>query len=224
MTVTRGALVASTLGLLSTTLLLAGCSSSAPMPSPMSGGSSTPPSSAEAAPSETPAPVTVTVTAAPPAPGGPTGGSGGGATGGTPVAGGPCTTGQLSVQRVDRGGSGMMKSDNSLQFTNISGTPCTLHGFPKVTAVGANGVTLTKPAPQDGPVNPAVKLAPHGTAVAQLLITNTSPFDPGQCKPVPAKGLRIYPPGQNTALFLAQDFQVCGGNGPNLFLLQSIGK
>ena len=217
MTVTRGAFVASALGLLSTSLLLAGCNSSAPMPSPPS-ESAAPSSSAEAAPSVAPSPVTVTVTASPVAP------SGGSTAGGSPTAAGACSTGQLTVRRVDRGGSGMMKSDNSLQFTNVSATPCTLHGFPKVTAVGANGVTLTKPATQEGTASGPVKLAPHGTAVAPMLITNSTAYDPGQCTPVPAKGLRIYPPGQNTALFLAQDFTVCSGSGPNLMRTESITK
>jgi len=66
------------------------------------------------------------------------------------------------VRQVDHGGSGMMKSDNSLQFTNISGTTCTLRGFPTVTAVGDNGATLTAPATRQGPITATITLAPHG--------------------------------------------------------------
>jgi hypothetical protein len=40
---------------------------------------------------------------------------------------------------------------------------------------------------------------------------------------VTAKGLRIYPPGQSTALFLQEDgIQVCGGGGPHTMSRQSI--
>jgi uncharacterized protein DUF4232 len=194
-----------------TSALLAGCAGNAPTPvtpstSPAPTTSAAP--TASLAPTSPPAPATVTVTATP-APS-------------APRAGGACVTSQLSVATVDRGGSGMMKSDNSLRFTNIGSTACTLHGFPTVTAVGANGVTLSQPAQHDGTPGPAVTLAPKASAVAPMLITNADAYDRSACRPTPAKGLRIYPPAQSTALFLPEDLTVCAQPGPNLLRLQPI--
>lgn len=210
MMIGRGMLAAAAMG---AAVLLAGCNNSAPIPT-------SPPSSSEPASSEPTSTPSVEPTTQPPtsAPTSPT------TTPARPVAGGPCGTSQLSVHQVDRGGSGMMKSDNSLQFTNIGSVTCTLHGFPTVTAVGANGVTLSKPADHDGPTNPTVTLRPGGSAVAQMLITHPEAYDESQCKPVTAKGLRIYPPNQHTALFLPEDFTVCAPGGPQTLRLQSIGK
>jgi Domain of unknown function (DUF4232) len=204
-TVTRWTMLTGALGMLSASVLLAGCGGA---PIPTSPSESAAPASAASASSAPASPASAPTTVAT-----------------TPeLAGGACRTSQLAVARVDQGGSGMMKSDNSLRFTNVSSTSCTLHGFPTVTAVGDNGLTLTQPAATDGHVTSPVTLPPRGTAVAPMLITQTAAYDPGQCTPVPAKGLRIYPPGQNIALFLAEDLTVCAQGGPNTLHVASIAK
>jgi hypothetical protein len=204
-TVTRWTMLTAALSVLSASMLLAGCGGA---PIPTSPSESTPASAASASSAPAgPASAPTTVAATTPE-----------------LAGGACRTSQLAVTRVDQGGSGMMKSDNSLQVTNISPTSCTLHGFPTVTAVGDDGLTLTQPAATDGQVTGPVTVPPHGTAVAPMLIMQTAAYDARQCTPAQAKGLRIYPPGQNIALFLAEDLTVCAQGGPNTLRVRSIAK
>jgi Protein of unknown function (DUF4232) len=47
-----------------------------------------------------------------------------------------------------------------------------------------------------------VTLAPGALASAPLDIVDAAAVPTSECKPVPVRGLRIYPPGQTAALFL----------------------
>ena len=55
-------------------------------------------------------------------------------------------------------------------------------------------------------------LAPGALASAPLGIVDAAVFSPSQCKPVPVRGLRVYPPGEKAALFLSLPTQA-GGYG-----------
>jgi hypothetical protein len=83
----------------------------------------------------------------------------------------------------------------TLEFTNLSGHACTLHGSPGVSAVSLSGRQLGSPARGDySGDTPTVLLASGATAYAQLDysdVTTSNNF----CTTV-AAGLRVYPPGQ----------------------------
>ena len=46
-------------------------------------------------------------------------------------------------------------------------------------------------------------LAPGALASAPLDLVDAAVFSPSECKPVPVRGLRVYPPGEKAALFLS---------------------
>ena len=48
-----------------------------------------------------------------------------------------------------------------------------------------------------------VTLAPGALASAPFDIVDAAVLSPSTCKPVPVRGLRIYPPNEQAALFLA---------------------
>ena len=60
-----------------------------------------------------------------------------------------------------------------------------------------------------GARGPAVRLAPGGSAGAQMQLVNVGNFDPAECKPVPVRGLRVYPPGDTASLFVSRPDTGC---------------
>jgi hypothetical protein len=114
-----------------------------------------------------------------------------------------------------------------LEFTNLSGQACALHGSPGVSAVSLSGHQLGSPARGDYTGSPpAVVLASGATATAKLQIADpgnfgTSCFLPGP-PPAPgnpgqlptAAGLRVYPPNQFKSKVVPYPFAACAHTGP----------
>jgi Protein of unknown function (DUF4232) len=103
-----------------------------------------------------------------------------------------------------------------LNFTNVSGRTCSLHGFPGVSAIARNGHQLGSPA---GWATKAaartVVLAPGTTAHTILQYRDAEVSTAPGCDPVnTAVVLRVYPPGQYDATIAAFDLQVCSHAGP----------
>jgi hypothetical protein len=92
-----------------------------------------------------------------------------------------------------------------LVLTNKGTTTCTLQGFPGVSFVGnGNGTQLGAPAEFDqGSPHGTVTLAPGTSAHAALKIAEAGNYDAATCQPKAADGLRVYPPGETHALFVA---------------------
>ena len=89
----------------------------------------------------------------------------------------------------------------TLNFTNLSGHACTLHGHPAVWAVSLGGRRLGSPAGQAGSSARTVTLARDATAYALVQYSDvvTGGGGPKPCHPVVAAGLRVRPPGQAAA-------------------------
>jgi Protein of unknown function (DUF4232) len=103
-------------------------------------------------------------------------------------------------------GAGMSQNHTGLQLRNTGSSACTLYGYPGVSWVrGAQGLQTGAAAvrqPDPGGSEGVVTLAPGALASAPLDIVDAAVIPPSECKPVPVRGLRIYPPGQKAALFL----------------------
>lgn len=123
---------------------------------------------------------------------------------------GMCSTAQLTGRIGEQdgkpagSGSGMNQEHLSVILTNTSTTPCTLQGWPGVSFVGhGNGTqigssaTLTRGVP-----HPTVTLRHGNSAQAYLTILDAAVYSPSACQPVTPDGLRIYPPGSKTSLFI----------------------
>jgi hypothetical protein len=128
----------------------------------------------------------------------------GSAPSGTPV----CTSAGLQVSLGGGAGAGMSQNHTGLQLKNVGSSACTLYGYPGVSwvagadghQVGAAAVRQTDPT---GGAEKMVTLAPGAIASAPLDIVDAAVVSPSVCKPVPVRGLRVYPPGEKAALFLS---------------------
>jgi hypothetical protein len=114
-----------------------------------------------------------------------------------------------------------------LEFTNLSGHACTLHGSPGVSAVSLSGRELGSPASGDYTGSPpAVVVASGATATAKLQIADPGNFGtscllpgpppgPGNPGQLPmAAGLRVYPPNQLKSKVVPYPFAACAHTGP----------
>jgi len=188
------AVLASTAALAGPVALLAACGTSSP-----GGGSAASPTStvSAASASATVSPTPVTSTSA-----------------GVTI----CATSALKAAVNTVKGSGAAGSVYyPLDLTNISGSSCTLFGYPGVSFVtGPSGRQLGRAAARD-PVVPAatVTLAPGQAAHATLKVAEAGNYDPVQCQPVTAQWLKIFPPDQTAALYARFTTQACSARLPS---------
>jgi hypothetical protein len=121
-----------------------------------------------------------------------------------------CVTSAISVwvdANQNNGAAGTIES--ALEFTNIGAKPCTLIGYPGVTATSATGKQLGDGAGWN-PLYPArlVTIPAGGTAHADLFWSDGEVFTSG-CKPTQANLLKVYPPNSPTAKVAFFDLPVC---------------
>ncbi|MET9223530.1 DUF4232 domain-containing protein [Streptomyces sp. NPDC003300] len=149
------------------------------------------------------------------APGGTPTSSADGSGGASAEAAGPsaCVSDHLSVALKDAEvGAGQYHA--KVVFTNTGSTACTLTGYPGVSYVKTAGAQAGPAADRDGGSHGTVSLAPKATAYAELHDSNgQGGYSADQCKLTKVEGLRIYPPNQKAALFLADKTEHCAGTG-----------
>jgi Domain of unknown function (DUF4232) len=150
---------------------------------------------------------TVTVTTAPAAPGS--------ASNSTPASApvtGPsaCPTSSLRVKLgVAQGYAGGVYE--VIDFTNTSGSPCTLYGYPGVSLVSGPPYTqIGLAAKRSTSSKPKlVTLAPGATANALLQIVDALNYPSATCGPTKATALRVYPPNQTVPVYLPSTSNGC---------------
>ena len=204
--------VSAPLALAALVALVAGCSSATSTPS-----------SAPAA-SASWAAATSAGASTPSAPGSPTSsapassptdspGSGGTGAGGTPS----CATRDLKVAAgLAQGAAGSVYQ--VIDFTNISGAPCTLFGYPGVALAGGSPVTQVGAAASRSGVSPArlITLGANETGNALLRITQALNYPTSKCHPVTTTYLQIYPPNQTTPVYLGYKATACSSTDVKL--------
>ena len=186
-------------GLLTCTVALAGCASAGSASQPGASGS-TPaasPSAPAAASSNSPA------VAAPSS-----------SAGGT-----ACATSALQIKlgASDGYAGGVYQT---IDFTNTSGSTCTLFGYPGVSLVtGPPYKQLGVPAKRTTtPPAKVVILAPGATANAVLQIVDALNFPSPSCQPTKAAALKVYPPNQFTAVYLPDTSYGCGNPVQTMYI------
>ena len=125
-----------------------------------------------------------------------------------------CATSGLDVWLDTQGRAALGTTFYNLEFTNLSGSSCTLFGYPAVSAVTLTGTTLGSGSSPSGGTPHTVTLANGATAHAVLGITTTADFPPSQCQPVTAAGLQVHPPGQTKSKTVPFPFSACSKSGP----------
>jgi hypothetical protein len=103
-----------------------------------------------------------------------------------------------------------------LEMTNTSSGTCSLFGYPGVSFVTGQGGVILGLAAHRNPVTPSatVTLAPGQTAHATLQVAEAGNYSAGQCKPVTAHWLRVYPPNQTRALYVPFTTTACSAQLP----------
>ena len=129
-------------------------------------------------------------------------------------ASGRCTTGRTVVWLDTQGNGGAGSVFYSLRFTNFADHPCTLTGFPGVSAVDLAGHQLGRAGSRTPSPVATVSLASGATVSAEIRIAQVVNFPTAACKPVNAAGLRVYPPGQTAAKVVPFPFKACSRSGP----------
>jgi Protein of unknown function (DUF4232) len=101
----------------------------------------------------------------------------------------------------------MSQNHTGLQLRNIGSSPCALYGYPGVSWVAGTdghqvGAAAVREPDNSGRSETTVLLAPGALASAPLDIVDAAVIPASECKPVPVRGLRVYPPGQTAAMFI----------------------
>ena len=192
-----------TAGLIAAAALATGCSSSSSSASsltlaPSSAASSSPSAAATASVPSAAASATPSSSAA---------------AGGAPA----CATRSLKATAgIAQGAAGSVYQ--VIDFTNISGSPCTLFGYPGMALAGGTPVTQigAAAARSTGSSAKLVTLAAGKTANALLQITQAENYSASRCVPKASTYLQIYPPNQTTPIYLAYKSTGCSSSKVNL--------
>ena len=123
-----------------------------------------------------------------------------------------CATSALRVSvPTGHGNAAAGSSYYPIVFTNVSGAPCTLYGYPGVSFVtGAGGSEIGIPATEN-PVRPRqlITLAPGQAGHAELQVADAENYPPADCGMVTARWLRVYPPNQTAPLYAGFTARAC---------------
>jgi Protein of unknown function (DUF4232) len=181
--------------LLCTAALAAGCASAGSSASGQT-ASATPAQPASSSPA-TPAAASATPTASPSA--------------------AACATSDLSgTVVVGQGGAAAGSTYYPLNLTNNSKSPCSLFGYPGVSFVtGPSGSQIGQPATRNPAVPPAtVVLSPGRTAHVTLQVVDALNYSKSTCQPVKAHWIKVFPPGQFSALYVKFTALTCSAKLP----------
>ena len=139
----------------------------------------------------------------------------------SPAVTGPpaCPNGSLQVkQGVAQGYAGGVYQ--VIDFTNTSGSTCTLVGYPGVSLVSGPSNTQIGLAAKRSTATPVkqVTLAPGATANALLQIVDALNYPTASCGPPQATALRVYPPNQTAPVFLPNTSNGCAKPVQTLYI------
>ena len=128
-----------------------------------------------------------------------------------------CSPADLSAAvNSSPGGAAAGSTYYPLNFTNTSKSSCYLYGYPGVSFVTSPpGRQIGEPASRNPAVAPStVILPPGGTAHVTIQVVDAMNYSKSDCKPVTAHWLKVYPPGQFTALYVKFSSLTCSAQLP----------
>jgi hypothetical protein len=113
-----------------------------------------------------------------------------------------------------------------VDFTNTSGSPCGLYGYPGmsfVTAGDSSGSQIGAAAEQNSSFGKVpVRLAAGGAAHAWLQVAEAGNYPAATCQPVTAHWLRVYAPGETQALYVSHAFDACSSDSAPLLTVMPV--
>ncbi|MGD7706289.1 DUF4232 domain-containing protein [Microlunatus sp. Y2014] len=121
---------------------------------------------------------------------------------------GPCTYDNTSVAVTAAGGAAGSMVFN-VTVANRGTESCTVQGFPGVSLVtGDDGTQLGAAAAREDVAPAQLTIPPGGSAAAQLLVARAENHGE-ECRLTPARGFRIYLPGERRANFVSWELNGC---------------
>ena len=129
-----------------------------------------------------------------------------------------CSTADLSgTVNTGQGGAAAGSTYYPLNLTNTSKSSCYLFGYPGVSFVtGPSGSQIGEPASRNPAIAPStVILSPGGTAHVTVQVVDALNYSKSDCKPVTAHWLKVFPPGQFTALYIKFTATTCSVKLPS---------
>jgi hypothetical protein len=133
--------------------------------------------------------------------------SGSGQASGSPAA---CPTSSLRVATAPGSGGAAGSFYFDLTFTNTGSKSCTLYGYPGVSFTTASHTQLGQPAERDsGQSSQLVTLSPGSVASNQVRIPDTGVYPQSACRPTTATLIKVFPPNQTAAVYVATTAKVC---------------
>ncbi len=130
-----------------------------------------------------------------------------------------CPNGSLQVKLgVAQGYAGGVYQ--VIDFTNTSGSTCTLLGYPGVSLVSGPSNTQIGLAAKRSTATPVkrITLAPGAAANALLQIVDALNYPSASCGPTQATALRVYPPNQTAPVFLPNTSNGCAKPVQTLYI------
>jgi len=121
-----------------------------------------------------------------------------------------CTNGQLAAWVDVGGGSGAAGTIYyPLELTNVSRHPCSLIGYPGVSATNASGKQLGDAARRNPLYAARLVTVPAGGTVHVLFGYSDAEVGTSGCKPATASLLRVYPPNLKGSALTFFSLPVC---------------
>src|ERR1700722_6201196 len=128
-----------------------------------------------------------------------------------------CSTSDLSgAVNTGQGGAAAGSTYYPLNLTNTSKSSCYLFGYPGVSFVtGPSGSQIGEPASRNPAVAPRTVIQdPGGTAHVTVQVVDALNYSKSDCQPVTAHWLKVFPPGQFTALYVKFTATTCSAKLP----------
>jgi hypothetical protein len=134
-----------------------------------------------------------------------------------------CYTGGLALA-LHRDGAAAGTVYWDVVFTNTTTRPCTLYGYPGVSARTAPAGPRIGHAATRDPAFPAslVTLAPGHAAHAVLGIADAGNWPAGRCHPVAAGAVGVYPPGAVHRMARPLTFTACANRHVHLLSVTTV--
>ena len=105
-----------------------------------------------------------------------------------------------------------------LQFTNLSGHPCTMNGFPFIRALDLSGHVTGRRAAFTSATPHAVTVRKGATVKAVLQLVDVGNLPASRCKPTTAAGFEVFPPNQTRPKIVPFPFGACSNKHGPVFM------
>jgi hypothetical protein len=141
-----------------------------------------------------------------------------------PAPAGPpgCATAALTAS-IGAGSGAAGSSYFPIRLTNASSSTCSLYGYPGVSFVTAGGAQVGAAAAEDSTYpRQLITLAPGVAAHAEMRIVNAQGYPPTTCHPVTVHRLKIFPPGQTSALYVTLTATACSNPSVQILGVQTV--